>query len=100
MPQNRKICYVKLMVRKLIAHVIREVYPPLAGEIRSMTQGRKEQGNSTRTAVWSADDGDDYHDNDDDDVDDVDDNDDDEDYDDDDAIGLKMPLHFLNQNQT
>ena len=31
-----------LMVRKLIAHVIREVYPPLAGEIRSMTQGRKE----------------------------------------------------------
>ena len=44
--------------------------------------------------MWSADDGDDYHDNDDDDVDDVDDNDDDEDYDEDDAIGLKIPLHF------
>ena len=38
--------------------------------------------------MWSADDGDDYHDNDDDDVDD------DEDYDEDDAIGLKIPLHF------
>ena len=36
-----------------------------------MTQGRKGQGNSTRTAVWSADDGDDYDDND----DDVDDDD-------------------------
>ena len=86
------------MVRKFIAHVIREVYPPLAGEIRSMTQGRKESGNSTRTAVWSADDGDDYHDNDDDDVDDNDD--DDDDYDEDDAIGLKIPIHSLNQSQT
>ena len=38
--------------------------------------------------MWSADDGDDYHDNDDDDVDD------DEDYDEDDAIGLKISLHF------
>ena len=47
--------------------------------------------------MWSADDGDDYHDNDDDDVDEVDDNDDDDDdddYDEDDAIGLKIPLHF------
>ena len=47
--------------------------------------------------MWSADDGDDYHDNDDDDVDDDDnddDDDDDEDYDEDDAIGMKIPLHF------
>ena len=86
------------MVRKFIAHVIREVYPPLEREIRSMTQGRKEQGNSTRTAVWSAVDGDDYDDNDDD--DDDDDNDDDEGYDEDDAMGLKIPLHSLNQGQT
>ena len=52
--------------------------------------------------MWSADDGDDYHDNDDDDGDDDDndDDDDDEDYDEDDAIGLKIPLHFLNHNQT
>ena len=42
--------------------------------------------------MWSADDGDDYDDNDDD--------DDDEDYYEDDAIGLKIPLHFLNHNQT
>ena len=43
-PRNgkRQICYAKLMVRKFIAHVIREVYLPLAGEIKSMTQGRKE----------------------------------------------------------
>ena len=40
--ENCKVCYAKLMIRKFIAHVIREVYPPLAGEIRSMTQGRKE----------------------------------------------------------
>ena len=77
------------MVRKFIAHVIREVYPPLAREIRSMIQDRREQGNSTRTAVWSAVDGDDY-----------DDNDDDEGYDEDDAMGLKIPLHSLNQGQT
>ena len=63
-----------------------------------MTQGRKKQGNSTRTAVWSAVDGDDYDDNDDD--DDDDDNDDDEGYDEDDAMGLKIPLHSLNQGQT
>ena len=39
---NRKICHAKLMLRKFIAHVIREVYPPLAGEIGGMTQGWKE----------------------------------------------------------
>ena len=44
--------------------------------------------------MWPADDGDDYDDDDD------DDDDDDEDYDEDDAIGLKIPIHFLNQNQT
>ena len=46
----------------------------------------------------------DYDDNDDDDVDDDDndndDDDDDEGYDEDDAIGLKIPLHSLNQSQT